>query len=179
MSKKRYLPIDYGIIGKRISIARKEQRITQEALAKTCEVSVTHLSHIENGGSSSLETLIRLCVYLQVSMDDAFGISSYQKPILQDCLDLFQSHSFDEQQIAMYVLQTFFTALDIMREVKRSKRLEDVLRAKHMDFTKLPDIKLYEEHGRLIMQPRKQGKTEAMAADDIEPIKLPSRNKKK
>ena len=178
MSKQNHLQLNYGIIGKRIRIARKEQGITQEALAKVCGISVTHLSHIENATHpSSLETLIHICVYLHVSLDDAFGVSASKNSIHQDCLDLFQTHSFDEQQLAMYMLKSFFTTLDIIRGIRRSIRLEDVIRQMNINFKKLPEFKLYEENEKTVSRPKKY-RPEPMAADDVQPIKLPSGKKK-
>ena len=177
MKRKNYL-LNFEILGKRIRLARVERNLTQEALAETCRVTVTHLSHIENGGSASLETLVRLCAYLNISMDDALGISAANRPLQRELIDLLITHSYDAQQISLYMLKTFFSCLDIMKEVNRSRTLEDVLKEKDIGFDRIPEIELFEEVDRRVFRPRKY-KPEPMAAEDADPIKLPSGKKNK
>ncbi|WP_294468513.1 helix-turn-helix transcriptional regulator [uncultured Anaerofustis sp.] len=43
------MKIDYRKLGKRLKQQRKEQGLTQEKLAEYVNLSVSHLSHIENG----------------------------------------------------------------------------------------------------------------------------------
>ncbi|MBQ7059849.1 MAG: helix-turn-helix transcriptional regulator [Firmicutes bacterium] len=177
MKNKNFL-LNFEILGKRIKLARLERNLTQEALAETCHVTVTHLSHIENGGSASLETLVRLCAYLNISMDDALGISAANRPLQRELIDLLITHSYDAQQISLYMLKAFFSCLDIMKEVNRSRTLEDVLKEKDIDFDRIPEIELFEEVDRRVFRPRKY-KPEPMAAEDADPIKLPSGKKEK
>ncbi|MBO4889070.1 MAG: helix-turn-helix transcriptional regulator [Firmicutes bacterium] len=170
--------LNFEILGKRIKLARIERDLTQEALAETCRVTVTHLSHIENGGSAGLETLVRLCAYLNISMDDALGISAANRPLQRELIDLLITHTYDAQQISLYMLKAFFSCLDIMKEVNRSRSLEDVLKEKDIDFERIPEIELFEEVDRRIFRPRKYN-PEPMAAEDGDPIKLPSKKKQK
>ena len=88
MSRQSNYLLNYQILGKRISNVRKEKQITQDALARACHCSVTHLSHIENGESASLEILVRICSYLQISMDDALGITAARYPLQRKFLEL-------------------------------------------------------------------------------------------
>lgn len=57
-------------IGKRISLTRHANGMTQEALAEKLGVSPKHISHIECGTSSlSLKSLIEFCKIFDCSMD--------------------------------------------------------------------------------------------------------------
>lgn len=61
--------VDAIQIGAHIVKLRKEQRITQEELAKKVNLSATHVSTVENGGSYSLNTLISICDALGARLD--------------------------------------------------------------------------------------------------------------
>lgn len=63
--------IDYLSIGKRIKKNRRSRGITQEVLAEKVNVSIPHISRIENGFSSpSLQTLVDICNVLGITIDD-------------------------------------------------------------------------------------------------------------
>lgn len=63
--------IDYPSIGKRIQKLRRTRGITQETLAEKVNVSIPHISRIENGFSSpSLQTLVDICNVLGITIDD-------------------------------------------------------------------------------------------------------------
>lgn len=63
--------IDYYSIGQRIQRQRVRRQITQERLAETINVSVPHISRIENGSSQpSLQVLVDICNALELTVDD-------------------------------------------------------------------------------------------------------------
>ena len=62
--------LDDVLLGKRVKIARKEKRITQEELAALCNCTPTHICNIENGKIGiSLELLFKISILLGKSMD--------------------------------------------------------------------------------------------------------------
>lgn len=62
--------IDYHSIGKNIRRHRNRLGITQEALAEKVNVSIPHISRIENGSAKpSLQTLVDVCNALDVPLD--------------------------------------------------------------------------------------------------------------
>ena len=62
--------IDDVLLGKRVKIARKEKRLTQEELAGLCNCTPTHICNIENGKNGiSLELLFKISILLGQSMD--------------------------------------------------------------------------------------------------------------
>ena len=63
--------IDYLSIGRRIRQNRVRLNITQEQLAEMVNVSVPHISRIENGSSQpSLQVLVDICNILKITIDD-------------------------------------------------------------------------------------------------------------
>ena len=89
------MQIDYKAIGKRIKMARIEEKITQERLAELVEISPTHMSNIETGTTRvSLTTIVNLANALSVTVDDLLCDSvvkvrgQFEKDIasvLEDC----------------------------------------------------------------------------------------------
>lgn len=66
--------IDYVQMGKRIKQRRKELHLTQEALAEQADISASFIGHIERGSRiASLDTLLSICIALDVSMDFIIG----------------------------------------------------------------------------------------------------------
>lgn len=66
--------IDFVQMGKRIKQRRKELHLTQEAFAKQVGISASFLGHIERGSRiASLDTLLSICIALDVSMDFIIG----------------------------------------------------------------------------------------------------------
>ena len=62
--------LDDVLLGKRVKIARKEKRLTQEELAGLCNCTPTHICNIENGKIGiSLELLFKISILLGKSMD--------------------------------------------------------------------------------------------------------------
>lgn len=66
--------IDYGAIGAHIRKTRDRQGITQEYLAERVNVSIPHISRIENGSAKpSLQVLVDICNALNITIDDAMS----------------------------------------------------------------------------------------------------------
>ena len=64
------LEIDYKKLGNRIKEARLTANITQETLAELVDLSITHISNIENGHAKvSLPALFDIAVVLSTSID--------------------------------------------------------------------------------------------------------------
>lgn len=62
--------LNYIKIGARIRKARTDRHITQEKLGEICQLSTSHIGHIERGTRiPSLDTLYKISTELNVSMD--------------------------------------------------------------------------------------------------------------
>lgn len=60
--------MDKKLLGKRINIARKEQKMTGDKLAEACNISPTYLRQIEAGTKlPSLPVFVTLCQSLKAS----------------------------------------------------------------------------------------------------------------
>lgn len=87
---KSNIQIDARKIGSHIVQLRKEQHLTQEALGEITNISPTHISTVENGGSYSLNTLITICDGLNARLDYILygNIRDNSKDNLIDLLNL-------------------------------------------------------------------------------------------
>jgi transcriptional regulator with XRE-family HTH domain len=89
------MEIDYRDMGSRIKKARVRAGLSQEKLAESADVGITHVSHIENGKTiPSVMVLIKIMNRLQISPDELFcGYTDNTQPaliretaeILKDC----------------------------------------------------------------------------------------------
>lgn len=76
--QNRDMALDYAKIGHRVKVSRKEENLSQEALAEKCATTSRYLSDIENGKCKpSLDMLAKICVALDVSIDSLL----YDSPI--------------------------------------------------------------------------------------------------
>ena len=93
--------IDYYSVGQRIKKYRKAYQLSQEELADKVGISVTHLSHIENGNTKlSLQVLVDIsdCLLIDVdillkgqSSDNRTRVSEQITTILDNC-SIQESH---------------------------------------------------------------------------------------
>lgn len=91
-------------IGKRIKIIRNAQNITQENLAEMSELTLAHISNIENGHSKmSIDSLIAISNALSVSTDAIlFGEITYAKePYYKEFTDIMLDCSDNEKKYIM------------------------------------------------------------------------------
>lgn len=66
--------IDYKAVGLKIREIRNSKNITQEYLADKIDISLSHISNIENGKKKvSLTALILICNELNVTLDYVLG----------------------------------------------------------------------------------------------------------
>ncbi len=101
--------IDYTHMGNRIRKRRKELHLTQEAVAEQAGISASFLGHIERGSRiASLDTLLAICIALDVSMDFIIGRDDILSKIIPEGLTDAQCNACRE---ALNVLiDNFITA---------------------------------------------------------------------
>lgn len=91
------------LIGKRISQARNSRNLTQEDLAELSGLSVSSISRIETGyTSTSLKTLYKICNILDVGLDCIFydilpNRKNISDPIISDILALPENMSNEQK----------------------------------------------------------------------------------
>lgn len=84
------IKINTSKIGSHIVQLRKEQHLTQAEFGEKINISPTHISTVENGGSYSLNTLITICDGLNARLDYILygNIRDNSKDNLIDLLNL-------------------------------------------------------------------------------------------
>lgn len=115
--KAKFMHINYTDIGKQIRYERNKQHITQEKLAELCNISIPHMSNIENANTKvSLPVLVDIANALNCTVDQLLcnslqnnsevstsiigdilsGCSNSQKAIIMDTIvslkDSFAKH---------------------------------------------------------------------------------------
>lgn len=83
------MEINYRKIGSRIAQRRKELGLNQERLSEILHVSNNHLSHVENGGSYSLDMFLRVCDALEITPDYII-LGAIRKDRREDFLDMLK-----------------------------------------------------------------------------------------
>jgi len=109
------MEINYEDIGRRIREQRRHLKITQEKLAELVDLSIQHMSGIENGKTKfSFASLVRIANVLELSMDELLCGSLLQgKTVLRnEFTDLLTDCTAEEAKII----------LDIAKALKKSLR---------------------------------------------------------
>ena len=101
--------IDYQAVGQRIRYNRNKFGLTQEQLAEKIDVSVPHISRIENGTSQpSLQVLVDLCNALDITIDglmqDSLAAARLQKE--HQLHDLLSNCTSDELSMIYDLVET-------------------------------------------------------------------------
>ena len=107
--------MDYYEIGQRIRRARRAHGLSQEELAESVDISVTHMSHIETGNTKlSLPVLVLIAQALEVRTDDLlFGDSQTTRySSVEDIADVLERCSTQEMRIIADVVKATKTAMD-------------------------------------------------------------------
>lgn len=98
------MKISYTEIGKRIKTIRTNKKMTQEQLAAKIDLSLTHISNIENARTNmSIDSLVNIANALEVSTDELlFGKPTFTTDLLYaDYVDLMLDCSEKEQKIIL------------------------------------------------------------------------------
>lgn len=113
------MKIDYLMMGERLKRQRIKQKLTQEQLAEAVNLSVSHLSHIENGNTkTSLQTVLNISNVLNISIDKILGINFGTKtrhvPITEIDV-IFRDCTKDEKEFLLENLRLVKTQLQKRR----------------------------------------------------------------
>lgn len=103
------MTIDYSGLGKRIKTFRVKKNLTQEYVAKNCNVGSTHLSNIETANAKvSLQTLVCIANVLEVGMDDLLCDSIEHSNIAyqNNLQELFKDCSVKEYKFLVDLIET-------------------------------------------------------------------------
>ncbi len=101
------MDLNYKEIGQKIKDARSRAGLTQEKLAEKTDLSVTHISAIENANSKfSLHTLANIASELDLSIDYLIFDSETSKGLESEVKRIFSDCSEQEARILLYLLKT-------------------------------------------------------------------------
>lgn len=110
------MEIDYKKLGLKIKEKRKKLGYTQESLSEKLNLSVSHLSHIENGSAKvSLNTLVNIANTLNLSLDELFSIELSNSMNIKDLNDFLKNCSEEEKKL-------LFENLNLLKKVKLKEK---------------------------------------------------------
>ena len=95
-------------IGLRIKEARRERKISQAELAEKLEISISHMSEIENGKTSfSIDIFMRMTEILQVSADMLLRTNVPEVDVIyaDEFMELMKDCSSDEKEAMLQMLR--------------------------------------------------------------------------
>ena len=95
-------------IGLRIKEARRERKISQAELAEKLEISISHMSEIENGKTSfSIDIFMRMTEILQVSADMLLRTNVPEVDVIyaDEFRELMKGCSSDEKEAMLQMLR--------------------------------------------------------------------------
>ena len=108
------MDLDYKAIGKRIKIARIRADLSQEQLAEKADLSVTHMSNIENGNTKlSLPMIVSIANALNTTVDTLLcdSVIRSKEIFSQEIQDCIRDCSESEIRILTDIISTTKTSL--------------------------------------------------------------------
>lgn len=106
--------MDYYKIGQRIRKYRKANRLSQEQLAETIGISITHLSHIETGNTKlSLSVFVNIAKALSIQTDELlYDVPQSQTVTKQEILNILETCSPQDLRIIRDIIKTTKISLE-------------------------------------------------------------------
>lgn len=106
--------MDYYKIGQRIRKYRKANRLSQEQLAETIGISITHLSHIETGNTKlSLSVFVNIAKALSIQTDELlYDVPQSQTVTKQEILNILETCSPQDLRIIKDIIKTTKISLE-------------------------------------------------------------------
>lgn len=110
------MEIDYQNLGRRIKRARNDLGLSQEVFAEMAELSVTHISNIENGNSKvSLNSILTIANTLNVTVDYLLRDSIQNQT---NAVNIDLSHVFDDctERETEFLLSLLLESKEMLRK---------------------------------------------------------------
>ncbi|BDF08250.1 MAG: helix-turn-helix domain-containing protein [Emergencia timonensis] len=117
--KDKAFELNYEAIGRRIRTARKEEKLTQENLAEKMDISVAHVSGMENGNTGiGIQTLVKASNVLHVSVDWLLhdNLDEYTINFETEIRNILSGCSEDQKKALLVLLKNNRKALDELAE---------------------------------------------------------------
>lgn len=103
------MPVDYNGLGKRVRKFRTKSNLSQEELAKECDIGSNHISNVETGNAKiSLPSLVLLANALEVGTDDLLcdSLDHCKTAYQNDIQELFSDCSVKEYKFLVALVDT-------------------------------------------------------------------------
>ena len=117
--KDKAFELNYEAIGRRIRTARKEEKLTQENLTEKMDISVAHVSGMENGNTGiGIQTLVKASNVLHVSVDWLLhdNLDEYTINFETEIRNILSGCSEDQKKALLVLLKNNRKALDELAE---------------------------------------------------------------
>ena len=118
--KDKAFELNYEAIGRRIRTARKEEKLTQENLAEKMDISVAHVSGMENGNTGiGIQTLVKASNVLHVSVDWLLhdNLDEYTINFETEIRNILSGCSEDQKKALLVLLKNNRKALEDRKSV--------------------------------------------------------------
>ncbi len=117
------MEVNYEALGERIRKIRKRKHMTQEYVAEKAEISVPHMSNIENASKKlSLKLLVSIAGILEVTVDelliDSYPVEKKQDIFYKEMEVMLEQCSAGEREV---IADTVASLVESLIEKRKSR----------------------------------------------------------
>jgi len=128
------MDINYISLGERIRFIRQSKKITQKLLSEMIHISVSYISHIENGSKTmSLSVFVSIANALDVSADDLLveSLTSPSKAFDKGIISIFSGCTEAEMRFLLHSMKEIKKALrEYEKQRPTDKQKEQIIKKK-------------------------------------------------
>ena len=120
------MELNYKLIGVRLRAVRLKKGYTQEYLSEQSDISATHYSKIESGGTKlSLPCLVRVCNALGITPDEVLmdSVDSGTPKLLKEAAAVFSGCTPNEIFLMLSIAESLKKSLNI-KNLKLTSKYE-------------------------------------------------------
>ncbi len=107
---------DFHTVGRKIYARRRQLGLSQQQAATALHCSLTHYSRIESGYRPSLEMIIDLCVFYDLSLDELLDLHPSKSPYLAELIALVSVRPPHEQQYLLNTVKRFLALMQSLQD---------------------------------------------------------------
>jgi len=108
--------IDFQRVGRIFYSCRRRKGLSQQQAATALNCSLTHYSRIESGYRPSLEMLIDLCTFYDLSIDEVLDLHPAENPYVRELVRLVSPRPLHEQRYLLESARRFFSLMQDIRD---------------------------------------------------------------
>ncbi|MBQ4187808.1 MAG: helix-turn-helix transcriptional regulator [Firmicutes bacterium] len=107
---------DFRPVGRIIFNCRRKLGLTQQQAASALNCSLTHYSRLESGFRPSLEMLIALCDYYDLSIDELLKLHPSINPIIEKIVELIKPRPRHEQEYILHCVEQYVSEMESLQK---------------------------------------------------------------